>query len=180
MPATVTAESVYLNFHHVIRPHIGEVCRTKGYTMLPSPLTSIYRAWYTPVITKRTATPVLGTPKPPEEKPIVAVSPATILHGDLIQEIEGVLTVNLGATILVASRSVPGDWHTVLPLEGRCSCPGNTHHGHCFHVRIAAQAMDYDQSTALPVCSVDGCTRSAKVGPRCCIHHGQWAMGEAL
>lgn len=83
---------------------------------------------------------------------MVAISPSSILHGDLISEIDGVLTVNLGATILVASASTPGDWHTVLPLSGQCSCKAGTHRVPCRHLRIAAKAMDYDRGTAKPVC----------------------------
>lgn len=90
--------------------------------------------------------------------------------------IEEDVVIFVGPQVLVSSKSRHGDYHSVQ--DGRCSCLGFEHYGRCRHLGLAAQAQERDRLSALPLCVAPGCQRPAKVGPRCCIHHGQWAMGE--
>jgi hypothetical protein len=66
----------------------------------------------------------------------------------------------LGATALVSSKSVPGQWREVDAVLSLCACPGFLARGHCRHVSAVREAQERDRETAQPVpavlCSVCG------------------------
>lgn len=54
--------------------------------------------------------------------------------------------------VRVPSRTTPGAFHDVLigiDGEAQCSCPGFTHHGHCWAVAYVKEEMMTNESTAL-------------------------------
>lgn len=65
------------------------------------------------------------------------------------QNLNGEQAIYLGPAALVAAKSAPGSWYVVE--DGRCTCPGFEHRGHCRHLAVAAEAERLDRETATAV-----------------------------
>jgi hypothetical protein len=54
------------------------------------------------------------------------------------QLVDDELAIDLGAFVLVASKTEPGGWYEVRP--GHCTCAGFEHRGTCRHLQVADKA----------------------------------------
>jgi hypothetical protein len=74
--------------------------------------------------------------------------------------IDGEMAINLGACVLVASKSQPGWWHVVT--SEHCTCEGFAQRGTCRHLTIA------DRARTVP-CHICGApSRPSEVGVPIC------------
>lgn len=64
----------------------------------------------------------------------------------IITEVGTESAIFVGPGVLVASKSNPGEWHTVLNSE--CSCVGFKHRGRCRHLIVAVEAQERDRESA--------------------------------
>ena len=59
------------------------------------------------------------------------------------QLIDGDMVLDIGDRVLVASKSTPGDWYTILDTQPvYCACEGNYRRGRCRHIVVAQKARD--------------------------------------